>query len=541
MIHFSKLNHQKTRMLRNNRSNESVIIEQDSLLNHMEWNNQKSHSNNFYGYVVAFAAGIGGLLFGYEIGVIGQVLSLDTFCYDFGALAVPLQKDDNGAYLQSEYYQTLNQYTTFTFLMGCSIGSVIVAYLADMIGRRKTILCSGILFLMGAIAQSFAPKGPNIHSIFYSGRFVGGVGIGMASMCVPLYISETAPTSIRGRLITIQQLMITLGILIASIVNAIIISLVEPVTGFLPQELVNGSKGFEWRYALAVQMIPALCLIVVMIFMPESPRWLIMNNLQHEALKTMATLQQLDVTNAALVEEFEEMIDMVTTEKLIGSGDWNELISFKIRKRTFITFFLQLFQQWTGINVIFYYGPQLLEQMGFEKRTSQIQGAITNNFVNFISTFPGMYFVETFGRRSLFIWGGIGCFVSQFFLTYVLTMWNQDSSFTNAIALTCICTFTLSFGSTWGPCAWIYQSEVFPLRVRAKGTGLATFSNWFNGAIVSYLNPVFLKSFPNQVFAVYGAMDVMATVFAYLFVPETMGQSLEDMDAIFQKVPLSDM
>ncbi|KAI8896817.1 general substrate transporter [Globomyces pollinis-pini] len=489
-------------------------------------------SGSTYGYLVAFASATGGLLFGYEIGVIGQVLSLDTFAYDFKAMELPLRKNEKG-FVKNSTYTSLNQWSTFIFLAGCALGAIMVSYLADSLGRKRTILASGLLFLIGAAGQTFAPVGDAIFTFFYGGRFIGGLGIGMASMCVPLYISETAPTAIRGRMITIQQLMITIGILVAAIVNAVIISVMEPEDGFSAETLVSGDKSHEWRYALSAQMVPAAFLVVIMFFMPESPRWLAMKDRNEEALTTLAKLQSLATTDSSIQTEYKDILDDVQTERAIGNGSWGELFSPGIARRTFITFFLQLFQQWTGINVIFYYGPQILQNMGLSKKVAQVQGSITNNVVNFLSTFPGMYFVESFGRRSLFIYGGIAMFVSQFIMTACLTIGNQKDTVLNIIALISVCTFTLGFGSTWGPCAWVYQSEVFPLRVRAKGTGLATFSNWANGALVSYLNPIILDAIPNQLFAVYGCMDVLATIFAYTFVPETAGKSLEDMEEIF--------
>ncbi|KAJ2995484.1 hypothetical protein HDV02_000769 [Globomyces sp. JEL0801] len=474
-----------------------------------------------FGYLVAFAAATGGLLFGYEIGVIGQVMTLDSWIYDFDGLTRPLTKDDKGKYTHDkDAYSLLNALTTFSFLVGCAIG------------RRKTILVSGVLFLIGALCQSFAPIGPLLQIIFYGGRLVGGFGIGMASMCVPLYIAETAPTHIRGRLITVQQLMITIGILIASIMNAIVISVMEPVEGYLVTDFPQSN---EWRYALAIQMIPALFLTIIMIFMPESPRWLAAQGENEQCLVILAKLSGLEPNHEYVQYEYKDILKTVQDEKEIGNGNWSELFSEEsLKRRTIITFLIQLFQQWTGINVIFYYGPQILQNMGLSHRQAQIPGAIGNNIVNMIGTLPGMYLIEKVGRRSLLISGGIGMFLSQFLVTICLTVGNEENKILNVIALMAIASFTISFGASWGPCAWVYQSEVFPLRVRAKGTGLATFSNWFNGALVSAINPFFQSNFPNQMFLVYGCMDVLATIFAYKFVPETMGKSLEDMEYLFK-------
>ncbi|KAI8900228.1 general substrate transporter [Globomyces pollinis-pini] len=449
-----------------------------------------------------------------------------------GILHLPLQKNDKGIIAFDEGAKNfVESLTTFIFLFGCASGAMIVSGLADSLGRKRTILLAGILFLVGAIAQTFAPIGGLLKPMFFIGRLIGGLGIGMASMCVPLYIAETAPTEIRGRMITIQQLMITIGILVASIVNAVIISLSEPsIDGFA---LTDFPKSNEWRFCLSAQMVPAAFLTIIMFFMPESPRWLAMKDRNDECAATLAQLHQVDQSDSKVQSEYKEILENVQHERSIGNGGWDEVFSPQIKRRTFITFMLQFFQQWTGINVIFYYGPSILMNMGLSKHTAQVPGPIVNNFVNFISTFPGMYFVEKYGRRPLFIFGGIGMFVSQYIMTICLSVGQQKDNTLNTIALLAMATFTLSFGSTWGPCAWVYQSEVFPLRVRAKGTGLATFSNWANGALVSFLNPFMQTGIPNQLFAVYGTMDVLATIFAYFMVPETAGKSLEEMEEIF--------
>jgi MFS transporter, SP family, sugar:H+ symporter len=290
-----------------------------------------------FGYLVAFAAAIGGLLFGYEIGVVSQTLSMTSFGLQFdlvtfvpnmplpdGSLALngsvimdlkPFQESNclkfNATFstCETESAAGTTGLVTFTFLIGCALGAMIVSILADLWGRKKCIILSGIFFLIGGAFQSLSTS----SIVFFTGRWLSGIAVGVLSMVVPLYISESAPTSIRGRMIAIQQLMVTIGIVIASIINTIIILMIgrkDPL------------NGLEWRLALAMQCIPAFLLSAIMIFMPESPRWLAEKGREGEALKTIAKLRSSNENDADIQEEFGDIMEGVNFERTIGTGTW---------------------------------------------------------------------------------------------------------------------------------------------------------------------------------------------------------------------------
>jgi len=480
-------------------------------------------------------------LFGYEIGVISQVLSMISFGFKWNLLEYTLINstkydgkkcvnfNSTWAACHSAEYASNTGLTTFTFLAGCVVGAIVVSMLADWWGRKKCIISSGLGFLTGGALQSIA----NSTVMFYVGRCVSGIAIGILSMVVPLYISEAAPTEIRGRMIAIQQLMITIGIVIASIVNTVII-------------LHYGSKSLddsEWRLALSMQCIPALLLAVIMFFMPESPRWLAEKGRDEEALQVIARLRSSSTTDNEVVEEYKDILDGVQFERAVGNGSWSELFTKGLRIRVFITVILQLFQQWTGINVILYYQSDLLRGMGLDPDQANIPFTIANNVVNCFATIPGMYLIEKLGRRSLLLYGGIMMGTAHFLVCLFINLAHKfeaqgsgPTSIMYYLAIFSVYIFLFAFGSSWGPIAWVYQSEIFPLRVRGKGTGLATLSNWTNNAVIALIVPMIQKALaPNeqQMYLIFGTMGLVMASFVYFFVPETMGRSLEDMDDIF--------
>lgn len=480
----------------------------------------------YYGYLVAFSAAMGGLLFGYEIGVISQTLSMISFGLQFDIVEFsPVGQYSNGSYFLNQTVASppfvgafctkfnatvaacetpstasTSGLVTFTFLVGCAVGAIVVSMLADLWGRKKCIFTGAILFLAGGVMQSVASS----FTIFFGGRVLSGLGIGILSMASPLYIAEAAPTSIRGRMVAIQQLMITLGIVVSSVCNSIIILTIGNA---------DPLNGLEWRLALGLQCIPAFLLAVIMMFMPESPRWLAEKGLNEQTLYTIAKLRSSSVNDHAVTDEYQEIMDGVEFERTIGNGSWSELFQKGLRNRVAITCTLQFFQQWTGINVILYYQTSLLQGMGLDPISAAIPFTLANNVVNFLATFPGMYLVEKIGRRSLLLYGGIGMGCAHYLVCLFLNLAKHyqavggPSSTMFYLAISSVYLFFICFASSWGPVAWIYQSEVFPLRVRAKGTGLASLSNWVNNAIIAYVILIIQKALkPNeqQMYLIFG-------------------------------------
>lgn len=472
--------------------------------------------NSVYGYLIAFAAAMGGLLFGYEIGVVSQVLLMDGFKEQFGAS----YRLANGTFIAIESYKNvLPALTTFTFLIGAFAGAFVVSYMADILGRKKSILIGGVGFLAGSLLQTFA----SIVGVYFTGRVVSGLGIGVLSMCAPLYISETAPTAIRGRMLTVQQLMITIGILIAASVNSVIIVTLG-VTDYRN----------EWRVAMGMQCVPAVFLLIVMFFMPYSPRWLATQGRDAEALAIIARLRSETVSDVGAVAEYKQIADAVIIERSVGNGSWSELLVPGLRNRLVIAMTIQMFQQLTGINAILYYQGSLLIGMGIDPFDAAIPFTLANDSINFLATFPGMFLVDILGRRKLLLIGGFGMGVAHFLICMFVGV-SKISGIPSLSwgAIFSVYLFFFFFASTWGPIPWVYQSEIFPLRVRAKGTGAATMMNWLSNAIVALATPYIADAIDSKMYIIFGALGFIMSIFTFFCVPETMGRSLEDMDKVF--------
>ncbi|KAJ3094390.1 hypothetical protein HDU96_001692 [Phlyctochytrium bullatum] len=352
---------------------------------------------NVYTWVVAFAAGMGGLLFGYEIGVIGQVLGFKNFQRDFNI------EDDisNGTMAPNGTYYTMENpdkesrqgLITSTFLFGCIVGAFICSFLADSIGRKLSIIIGGSLFAVGGTVQAIAPG----LGMLLVGRAISGLAIGVLSMVVPLYIAETAPPQIRGRLTTVYQLLITFGIFVANCINAAIY-VTQPDTDKM------------WRLALGMQVLPAALLVVSVCFIPRSPRWLAEKDRHEEGQAVIAKLRMRDVNDPEVVAEYDGIRHGVEFERRIGSASWSELTKPGIGRRVVIAVINQTFQQLTGINVILYYSNDIFKNMGFSDADSDYSSIVTfpvvNALINFLATFPGMWAVERFGRKPLLVYGG---------------------------------------------------------------------------------------------------------------------------------------
>ncbi|KAJ3088753.1 hypothetical protein HK102_008026 [Quaeritorhiza haematococci] len=491
--------------------------------------NQQQAENNFYAYVVSFAAALGGLLFGYEIGIIDTVLKMQSFqlTFETGQLS-----PDGNMVVDLPSTPHRNGNIVSSFLVGCVIGSLIVWSMADKLGRRVSILIGSVVFSVGGAVQAFAN---NILTL-YLGRAVSGIGVGMLSMAVPVYISEAAPTSARGRMISVQQLMITIGIFVASAINGILFTSVQ-------------GDG-QWRTALGIQIVPGILLLIIMLFfLPPSPRWLIRQGRDREAIDVLGRFRSCDPQSQRVIDEYHairkgheaEMEALRLSLEKDGDGwfvGWKDMGSQSIRGRVMLGMALQFFQQWTGINVIMYFAADLFEQMGFDRQASSTGFVIANSLINVVFTLPGMYLIERWGRRKLLLYGAVGMALSHYALTLWTSLANSAQHTTSSTAFAWLGSismyaFVASFASTWGPVAWVYQSEIYPLRVRAKATAVATVVNWTMNAAIGKISPLMIRAMGSYVYLVFGTCSILMFLFAYYTVAETKGTALEDMDEIF--------
>ncbi|KAI9332035.1 general substrate transporter [Zopfochytrium polystomum] len=409
--------------------------------------------------------------------------------------------------------------------MGCVVGAAAVSLLADLIGRKFSIILGGIIYTAGGCLQAAAVNLP----VFVFARALSGVSVGIMSMCVPLYIAETSPTAIRGRLTTVYQLMITFGILIASCLNGIIISLTKDEDPLEPY-------GRPWRIAFALQVVPGLTLLVLMLPMPRSPRWLAEKGFHAQGQSVIARLRGFeDEDDDEVVVEYRSIVAGVEYERRIGKAGWAQLFQPGVRRRLALGVVNQFFQQWTGINVILYYGYDLFKKLDLGDVNSSVVFIIINAFINFAFTLPGMWGVERLGRRPLFIYGGMAMCIS-YLVIFTFGLMAREFGYRNAawVAVLGIYAFTISFACTWGPVVWTYQSEIFPLRIRAKGTGLSTMSNWLWNAVIALIQPSIETHLSTAFYLIFAGTCFVMTVYAWKFIPETRGKTLEEMDEVFK-------
>ncbi|ORY43193.1 general substrate transporter [Neocallimastix californiae] len=459
---------------------------------------------NKFQFLVALTASFGGLLFGYEVGVMNVVLVMDAFRIFFKFHS---WNAGNKA--------TLEGIITSSFVLGALCGALMATYLGEKYGRQRTIMIGACIFTCGAVIQGLSARSWIMIAV---GRLITGLSIGCNGVLCPTYISEVAPAKIRGTLSSCYQLMTTFGIIVAAIINSIV------------WYYTNSIANFEWRFALLFQVVPGLGLAILMSFLPKSPRWLCSKDRDEEAVEVLAKLNATSTSDELVQSELKAIQEDVAATRAAGSSSFGELFSPVIRRRTFITFLMQLFQQWTGINVIMYYQSQIYDEIGFSKFMSTVVLPIINNFVNFVSTFPGMWGIERLGRKTLLVVGSLMMMVFHV-STWACSTQTDNGKVWQYLAVASVFLFVFSFAWTWGPVPWVYQAEVFPLRVRVKGSAVGTVSNFLNNWIIAFVGPALMKAWSTKTFLLFAAACLLAWVYSQFYVIECKGLSIDEMDA----------
>jgi len=365
--------------------------------------------------------------------------------------------------------------------------------------------------------QTFAGSLPPL----YAGRLIAGLAIGLLSMAVPLFLSEIAPKEIRGRLVSMQQLAITVGILISFLINFGTSSI---------------TSNWAWRVPFGLQVVISALMAIGMLFLPSSPRWLISRNFVHQGERALTKLRGGDTPEVK--DEFEEIQDNIRLEREIGSGSWSELFSNGMWKRLAIGVALQMFQQLTGINAVMYYAPRILKASGFSAIDITLLAVAGTGVVNVLMTIPGILLVDRLGRRPLLISGALFMAVFMAVLGAMIAMITingpaNTSPIVPYICLGAVYLFVSAFAYSWGPIGWIYPSEIYPLRIRAKAISITTSSNWLFNFIIAQIFPALLNSIQWGVMFLFAGFSLLMAVWVWLSVPETKGRSLEEIDKLF--------
>jgi len=457
----------------------------------------------------------GGLLFGYDTGTISGILAMTAFRQQFSTGYI----DPNDHMLNVSPAQSSQIVSILS--AGTFFGALLAAPSGDRVGRRMSLIMAIAIFSFGVVLQTIAMHIP----ILITGRFSAGLGVGIISVLVPLYQSEMAPKWIRGTLVCAYQFAITMGLLIAAIVN-------------INTSNINHANAF--RIPLALQFVWAGILLLGLIVLPETPRYLIKRGLHASAASSLSRLRRLDITHPALIEELAEIEANHEYELSLGPSTYRDVFlgSPHLGRRVVTGCGLQMLQQLAGCNFIFYYGTTFFKKIGI---SSPFIIQLITNIVNVLSTFPGMILVESWGRRRLLMVGAIGMAVSQFLVAAVGTA-VPDVRTANMVLIAFVCLYIFFFAASWGPVAWVVTSEIYPLKVRAKSMSISTASNWLLNFAIAYGTPYLVNSGPGyanlqaKVFFVWGFFCVMAFFFVWFMVYETSKISLEQIDELYERV-----
>ncbi len=384
-------------------------------------------------------------------------------------------------------------------LWGTVLGSLIGGWPTEYFGRRKTLLSIGVLYLVSAFGSALAQ---DVY-VFMVSRFIGGLGIGISTVAAPLFISEIAPPKYRGRLAGMFQFNIVFGILIA----------------FLSNSLLAGIGENAWRWMLGIEAIPALLFAAFCLGIPESPRWLIIRKNDREGGMSVFRKTNPELSN----NELERLVDEVEAsgDKKQGSS---KFFSRRLLTPILLAFFIAFFNQLSGINAILYFAPRIFQMTGLEAQTAMLQ-SVGIGITNLVFTFVGLWLIDRLGRRTLLYIGSFG-----YILSLGLTAWAFSTQTYNIVPFT-IFFFIAAHAVGQGAVIWVFISEIFPNKQRAFGQSLGSFTHWFFAALITLFFPVMADALaPQVIFGIFCGMMVLQLAWVKLFVPETKGIPLEELE-----------
>jgi SP family xylose:H+ symportor-like MFS transporter len=459
----------------------------------MQMTEPKNSGSTRYLVGVCLVAALGGLLFGYDTGVINGSLGFVQSKFGFGS--------------------TMRGFAASSALIACIFGAGFAGTLSDYLGRKKVLILSAILFLISAIGTAF----PQTLVQFIVFRFIGGLGVGAASMTSPMYIAEISPARIRGRMVSVNQFAIVFGMLLVYFVNYFIEKHGD--------QTWNTQTG--WRWMFGSESLPAILFMFLMLLVPESPRWLTKNGRKDRALNI---LTRVDGTEYAREE-------MVSIEETISheSGSLSQLFHPGMKLVLVIGVVLAVLQQVTGINVFLYFGSDIFEKLGGETIDAALLQQVVVGATNLLFTIIAICMVDKLGRKPLMIIGSTGMGISLFAMG-MAGLYQAKGLWMLFFVLGYIACFALSVG----PVVWVILSEIFPTKIRGRAMGIATICLWTANTVVSqtfpmmddnkFLLDIFHHGFP---FFIYGTMCIVLVVFMWRWVPETKGKSLEEIEKMW--------
>ena len=456
-------------------------------------------SSKTYLYLVCLVAALGGFLFGFDTAVISGTITLVKS--DFGLNAV-----SEGWFVSCA-------------LLGCIIGVSVSGKLSDTYGRKIVLILSAFLFLISAIGCMYATS----FAWLIAFRLIGGLGIGVASMVSPLYISEFAPSRLRGTMVSLYQLALTIGIVTAYFSNSFLASHTgDYIAGGQSEKIFSAEV---WRGMLGLGGVPALIFLLSLLSVPESPRWLLTKGRTALARKILTRIDGQESAD----KEVTAFLSQNETEK---DASIRVLFEPVYRKALWIGLLLPFLSQVCGINAVIYYGPRILEQAGFTLNNA-LGGQVTIGLVNVVFTFVAIFTVDKWGRKPLLYFGIGGAVFSLIIIGLLFQLWMTSGPWILMFILAFIACFAFSFG----PVCWVVIGEIFPNNIRGKAMSLATLTLWIGNFFVGQLTPLMLEGLGSAwTFWIFAICCAPALYLTWKLIPETKGRSLEEIDAHWQAI-----
>ncbi|XP_010253802.1 PREDICTED: sugar transport protein 4 [Nelumbo nucifera] len=467
--------------------------------------------------ITCIVAATGGLIFGYDLGISGGVTSMSPFLKKFFPSVYERMNDDTDTHNQYCKFdsQLLTSFTSSLYIAAL-IASFFASAITRLFGRKISMAIGGAVFFIGSILNGIA----NNVGILILGRLLLGVGVGFANQSVPVYLSEMAPAKLRGALNMGFQLAITIGILVANLVN-------------YGTDKIKG--GYGWRISLILAAVPAAVMTVGSLFLPDTPNSLIERG---HTEKAKAMLQKVRGTTD-VDEEFQDLIDASESAKQV-QHPWKNIIDRRYRPQLVMSIMIPFFQQLTGINVIMFYAPVLFMTLGFGGAASLMSAVITG-LVNFFATIVSIVTVDKYGRRFLFIEGGIQMIICQIGVGTVLGIKFGESgqgSLSKGYAdfvLFLICSYVAAFAWSWGPLGWLVPSEIFPLEIRSAGQAINVSVNMLFTFGIAQAFLAMLCHMKFGLFFFFAGFVLIMTLFIFFFLPETKNVPIEEMNRVWKQ------
>ncbi|KAL9236716.1 hypothetical protein vseg_011352 [Gypsophila vaccaria] len=477
----------------------------------------KEYPGNLTLYVLAtcIVAAMGGLIFGYDIGISGGVTSMPMFLSRFFPEVYKKESEDKSTNQYCKFDSVTLTLFTSSLYLAALVSSLVASTVTRKFGRKLSMLFGGVLFCAGALINAFAKD----VAMLIIGRILLGFGIGFANQSVPLYLSEMAPYRYRGALNIGFQLSITVGILVANILNYFFANI----------------HNWGWRLSLGGAMVPAIIISIGALILPDTPNSLIERGQHDEALEKLRRVRGVEDVE----EEFKDLVHASDMSKLV-EHPWRNLLERKYRPHLTIAIAIPFFQQLTGINVIMFYAPVLFKTIGFEDNASLMSAVITG-VVNVAATGVSIYGVDKWGRRFLFLEGGTQMFICQVAVAVCIGLkFGVSGNVTTLpqwyaiIVVLFICIYVAAFAWSWGPLGWLVPSEIFPLEIRSAAQSINVSVNMFFTFIIAQIFLSMLCHLKFGLFLFFAFFVLVMSAFIFFFLPETKGIPIEEMSMVWK-------